>query len=89
MSALDYGDPQRILASASSPRGDPPNLAIQLLGGFCIIVGTRVIDDTEWRLQKAGHLIKLLALSPRHRLSQEQVIDALWPGLDPAAARNN
>ena len=34
-------------------------------------------------------LVKLLALAPGHRLHREQLLDALWPELDPVAAANN
>jgi non-specific serine/threonine protein kinase len=33
--------------------------------------------------------VKLLALAPHHRLHREQVVDALWPDADLAAAANN
>ncbi|MET1088450.1 MAG: BTAD domain-containing putative transcriptional regulator, partial [Arthrobacter sp.] len=59
---------------------------IRLLGGFRVSVGARVIADGEWRLRKAKAVVKLLALAPGHRLQREQVLDYLWPGLDPAAA---
>ena len=62
---------------------------IQLLGGFRVRVGDRTIADSEWRLQKARSLVKLLALSPDHRLPRDRVIDLLWPDLDPEAANNN
>ena len=45
--------------------------------------------DTAWRLRKARTLVKLLALSPEHRLHREQVIEALWPDGDASAASNN
>src|SRR5262249_29482346 len=32
---------------------------------------------------------KLLALTPGHRLHREQLLDALWPDLEPEAAVNN
>ncbi len=62
---------------------------IQLLGGFRIWVGDRAVQDAEWRLRKAKALIKLLTLSPSHRLHREQIIDALWPDADPQAAAIN
>jgi DNA-binding SARP family transcriptional activator len=64
-------------------------LRIQLLGEFCVWVGGRRIEDAEWRLRKAKSLVKLLALAPARRLHREQVMDALWPDLDPDAAANN
>ena len=59
---------------------------IRLLGGFRVSVGGRFIAEGEWRLRKSKALVKLLALAPGHRLQRDQVLDYLWPGLDPAAA---
>lgn len=59
---------------------------IRLLGGFRVSVNARDIPDSEWRLRKAKAVVKLLALAPGHRLQREQVLDSLWPGLDPDAA---
>lgn len=59
---------------------------IRLLGGFRVSVGSRDIPDGEWRLRKAKAVLKLLALAPGHRLQREQVLDFLWPELDPDAA---
>jgi predicted ATPase/DNA-binding SARP family transcriptional activator/DNA-binding CsgD family transcriptional regulator len=64
-------------------------LRIRLLGGFRVSVGARVIREEEWRRKKAASLIKLLALAPGHRLHREQVMELLWPHLDPVAAPNN
>ena len=64
-------------------------LRIWLFGGFRLIRGTREIAAAEWRLRKARNLIKLLALTPGHRLHREQVMEALWPHLEVAAAINN
>ena len=59
---------------------------IRLLGGFRVSVGGRSIVESEWRLRKSKAVVKLLALAPGHRLQRDQVLDYLWPGLDPAAA---
>jgi DNA-binding SARP family transcriptional activator len=77
-------------AAREGTMSDPVDpLRIQLLGEFHVWVGLRPIDDAEWRLRKAKSLIKLLALAPGHRLHREQVLDALWPDLEPEAATNN
>ncbi len=60
-----------------------------MLGGFRISVGTRTLDEGGWRLKKAKSLIKLLALSPGHRLHREVLMDRLWPELTRRAAANN
>jgi DNA-binding SARP family transcriptional activator len=62
---------------------------VWLLGGFRVSVGSRSIGEEEWRLRKAGSLVKLLALAPGHRLHREQAMERLWPNLGPRAAANN
>ena len=62
---------------------------VWLLGGFRVSVGHRTINGKEWRLRKAAALVKLLALSPGHRLHREQIMDLLWSDLGRRAASNN
>ena len=62
---------------------------IWLLGGFKVSIGSRLIEKRAWRLRKASALVKLLALTPGHRLHREQVMDILWPDLGKKAASNN
>lgn len=64
-------------------------LRIELLGGFRVSVGGHPVADDVWRRRKPAALLKLLALAAGHRLHREQVMDALWPELDPAAAGAN
>ena len=74
---------------AAGTRDAPDDLRVWLLGGFRVRVGSRDIDPAAWRLRKARSLVKLLALSPGGRLHREQVLEFLWPHLDPDAASNN
>ncbi|HWW90217.1 MAG TPA: hypothetical protein VNY35_05490 [Solirubrobacteraceae bacterium] len=73
--------------------GDHPqsagDIAIKLLGGFAATRGGQPVAPSVWRLRKGRELVKLLALAPGHRLHREQLMDALWPDLDPTAAANN
>ncbi len=64
-------------------------IAITLLGGFAAARGGQPVSPSVWRLRKGRELVKLLALASGHRLHREQLMDALWPDLDPAAAANN
>lgn len=64
-------------------------LKIKLLGGFQVAFEDRQVADADWRLTKARSLVKLLALEKGHRLHREQVVDLLWPDLEPEAATNN
>ena len=76
-----------------NPRGTSSEVQeavrVWLLGGFRVSVGLRTIEESEWRLKKAASLVKLLALAEGHRLHREQIMELLWPGLDPKAAANN
>lgn len=62
---------------------------IDLLGGFTLTVGGTVVPEAQWRRRKARALVKILALAPQHRRMREEVLEALWPDLDPLAADNN
>jgi predicted ATPase/DNA-binding SARP family transcriptional activator/DNA-binding CsgD family transcriptional regulator len=68
-------------------RSEP--MRIRLLGGFRVSVGPRSITGDAWRLKKAASLLKLLALTPGHRLPRERVMELLWPGSSKSAASNN
>jgi DNA-binding SARP family transcriptional activator len=76
--------------SAGTSAGEPgAALRIRLLGGFRVEVGDRIIVDSEWRLQKSRALVKLLALTPRHRFGRDEVLERLWPEVEPEAALNS
>jgi DNA-binding SARP family transcriptional activator len=64
-------------------------LRIELLGGLRVHVDERAVPDEMWRRRKPAAVIKLLALAPGHRLHREQLMDTLWPDLDPTAAGAN
>ncbi len=64
-------------------------MRVWLLGGFRVSVGSRTIEGDTWRLKKAAAFVKLLALSPGHRLHREQVMDLLWPDSGRRAASNS
>jgi DNA-binding SARP family transcriptional activator len=65
------------------------DLRVELLGGFRVTVGRRAVPEEQWRQRKPAAVVKLLALAPGHRLHREQVMDVLWPDLDPPAAAAN
>ncbi len=66
-----------------------PMLEVRLLGGFEVRVAERLVPAAVWGQRRAAAIVKLLALEPGHRLHREQVIDLLWPELDPDSAANN
>jgi DNA-binding SARP family transcriptional activator len=75
--------------TADAPVSEAPELSIQLLGGFCVTIGSRIVRESEWCLRKTKNVIKLLALAPQHRLHREQMMDLLWPDMELEAAANN
>lgn len=76
-------------APSHAPNATAPLLSIRLLGRFQVMVGTVEIEESAWRLRKAQSLVKLLALAPGQRLHREQVLEALWPNVDPESATNS
>jgi len=67
----------------------PPVLQVQLLGRFAVALDGAELPAARWPSLRATHLVQLLALQPRHRLTRDQVVDALWPELDAAAGGAN
>ncbi|MFN8590522.1 MAG: tetratricopeptide repeat protein [Thermomicrobiales bacterium] len=66
-----------------------PALEVRLLGGFQVIVAGQSVPEHAWRRKRAAAVVKLLALAPAHRLHRDEIIESLWPDLDPDAAANN
>ncbi len=64
-------------------------LNIHLLGRFQVFRGEELIPDSAWSRRNARTLFKFLALGANHRSHKEQLLDLLWPDLDPTAAANN
>jgi DNA-binding SARP family transcriptional activator len=64
-------------------------LRIELFGAFRVVVDGRAVPQASWHRRKPAALVKLLALAPAHRLHREQVMDVLWPDLDPQSAGAN
>jgi DNA-binding SARP family transcriptional activator len=65
------------------------DLEVRLLGSFDVLVDGRMVAGEEWERRSAADLVKLLALAHRHRLTRDQVAEALWPSLEPRAAWAN
>jgi DNA-binding SARP family transcriptional activator len=66
--------------------GDKLRVEIQLLGGFSIGLDGTAVAPADWRRDRAAALVKLLAITPQHRLHREQVIELFWPDSDPEVA---
>lgn len=64
-------------------------VSIRLLGRFEVAIDDRVVPAADWRRDRAAALVKLLAISPGHRLHRERAMAAFWPDLDVEAAGAN
>lgn len=60
-----------------------------MLGGFGAEIDGTPVPREAWRQGRAASLVKLLVLSPRKRLTRDEVIEALWPGVSPEAGGTN
>lgn len=61
-------------------------LQARLLGSIQIVVNGTIIQDRAWSRRTARSLLLLLLITPSHRLPREQVLDLLWPTIDPDVA---
>jgi DNA-binding SARP family transcriptional activator len=75
--------PGRSLARRLAPR-----VMVEDLGRVRVVIGTRVVDGTDVR-RKVLALLCFLITKPRFSSTREEVLDALWPELDPASALNS
>ena len=65
------------------------HLGVHLLGRFAVFVDHAEIPAQRWPSLRATQLVQLLSLAPRHRMTRDQVIDALWPDLAADAGAAN
>lgn len=70
-------------------RTEGPRVEIRLLGTFSVSVAGREVAQEQWPSLRSAQLVQLLGLAPGHRLPREQVIETLWPQLDPEAGGAN
>ncbi|MEW8978150.1 MAG: BTAD domain-containing putative transcriptional regulator [Symbiobacterium sp.] len=80
-SLLTAADRRRVVTLA---RGPSP-LTIQVLGPLVVTVGETPVDVRALKRRKSGQLLTLLVAS-EGPLPREQVVERLWPDLDPSAA---
>ena len=73
-----------------SATGDAPSrLDVVLLGRFAVAIDGVEVTAERWPSLRATHLVQLLSLQPRQRMSRDVAIDALWPQLDAEAGAAN
>ena len=66
-----------------------PRLRIHLFGDLELWRDGQIVPAEDWPSRKACQLFKVLATHRQRAVSSDQLIDWLWPDLDPASARNS
>ncbi len=61
-------------------------LRVQALGSFRAWRGIAEITPAQWQREKARRLFLLLATHRRSMLDREQILEMLWPDVDPSIA---
>ncbi|MFI8372119.1 ATP-binding protein [Streptomyces sp. NPDC085466] len=69
-----------------STGGTTPLLRLHLMGGFKVTRDAGPAAEERWQRPNARTLVKLLAVTPGHRLHREQAMEICWPDADPPAA---
>lgn len=64
-------------------------LRVQTLGPFRVWRGAREILPSEWRREKARKLFQVLLTYRYTRLDRDQILEMLWPDLDPETAKRD
>ena len=64
-------------------------LHVRTLGRFVLFRGTEEVSSREWQREKARSLFQLLIVNRKRYLHRDQILDALWPGLDSDAASSH
>ena len=64
-------------------------IRLELLGGFRAVVGKEEAESVAWSGRRAVELVQLLALAEGHRLTRDEVLEALWPRLEADAGAAN
>lgn len=60
-----------------------------LLGRFAVAIDGIELTAERWPSLRSAQLVQLLCLQPHQRLTRDEVIDALWPQLEPEAGAAN
>ncbi|HEY53314.1 MAG TPA: hypothetical protein G4N94_07645 [Caldilineae bacterium] len=63
-------------------------LRVQMFGPFRVRRGGYQVANSEWRRKKARRLLQLFLVHRGRYLQREQIIERLWPDIEPAAAEN-
>lgn len=64
-------------------------LYVNTLGGFATRRGSQPVPANSWRRAKARQLFQVLITARSAPLDRDQLLEYLWPGMDPTSAGRN
>lgn len=70
-------------------RSGKPLCHVRMFGGLEVTIGQKVIGERDWGKRKARLLFAMIAARRGSDVPREQILDQLWPDLEPERARNN
>jgi DNA-binding SARP family transcriptional activator/tetratricopeptide (TPR) repeat protein len=87
-------DPDETVASAARVATDhlrrsPPALSFRLLGGFELRRGAWLVEDAAWERRVAQRVVRVLLCRGGGAVTEDELIDAIWPDASPQSARRS
>lgn len=70
-------------------RSGKPLCHVRMFGGLEVTIGQKVLGERDWGKRKARLLFAMIAARRGADVPREQILDQLWPDLEPERARNN
>lgn len=86
--ARSIRDPRHVSLGRSLARRLAKRVLVEDLGRVRVQVGERAVEGADVRRKVLG-LLCLLLTRPRWTATREEVVDSLWPDLDPQSALNS
>ena len=77
----------RAPATVRDPAARDPAVRARVLGGLEVATAAGVVARGRWQRAAAERLVKLLLVTPAHRVSREIAAEILWPDAPPEAGR--
>ncbi|MGH3616017.1 MAG: BTAD domain-containing putative transcriptional regulator [Pseudonocardia sp.] len=86
-SGVDVGSHRMSAGPLAVMSSYAPSVSIRALGAFQVLCDGVPVPKAAWQSKKARDLLKLL-VTRRRPVPREQLIELLWPEVDPARAGN-
>lgn len=68
---------------------EPPSCRVTLFGGLKVVTEAGPVPEKAWRKRKARLLFAMLVVRQGQDVPREQLLEYLWPEMEPRRAKNN